>query len=176
MKSVVINRELKELLSRNNILQKEVAADASIGKSTLNEYVAGSRSVPIEKASAINKASGDNLFASQIANRYFGTIKALDGKVSEMLTPTELDFLQDQETEQREERRQQAKSLLIKSKLEPLTTQDEDDLEKYVMEFLDEIVVELSIVFSILKILDKPVSEAFEKRMPHWIAKKYMKG
>ena len=124
----------------------------------------------------VNRTAGDDLFASQMANKYFGTIKALDGRVSEVLTPTELDFLQVQETEEREERRRQAKKLIIKSKLEPLTKEDREDLEDYVMQFLDEIVVELSIVFSILQILKTSITEAFNRRMPHWIKKKYMKG
>lgn len=97
-----------------------------------------------------------------MGNKYLGTLKALDGKIAEILTPTELDFLQEEETKQREERRQQAKLLLIKSKLEPLNNEDKTDLEKYVMEFLDEIVVELSIIFSILKILGMNVSTAFK--------------
>lgn len=176
MKSAVINYELKGLLHRNDTLQKEVAVNAKIGKSTLNEYVAGSRPVPIEKAATINQVAGDDLFASQMSNKYFGAIQSMDGKVAEILTPTELDFLQDQETIQREERREHAKVLLIKSKLEPLTRKDREDLERYVMEFLDEIVVELSIVFSILRILGMTITEAFNKRMPHWIKKKYMKG
>lgn len=176
MKSVVINYELKELLTRNDTLQKEIAVNAKIGKSTLNEYVAGSRPVPIEKAATINQVAGDDLFASQMSNKYFGAIQSMDGRVAETLTPMELDFLQDKETQEREERRKQAKVLLIKSKLEPLTQEDRVDLEKYVMEFLDEIVVELSIVFSILKILGLSLADVFNKRMPHWIKQKYMKG
>jgi transcriptional regulator with XRE-family HTH domain len=161
---------------RRNYSQKEVASDSSMPLSTLNGYANGAQEVPVQKAAEINKAKGDDLFGSQMSYRYFGTIKALDGKVSEMLTPTELDFLQEQETEEREERRKQAKKLIIKSKLEPLTEDDRGDLEEYVMQFLDEIVVELSIVFSILKILGMTITEAFAKRMPHWIKKKYMKG
>lgn len=176
MMRVNLKSELDSLMVRKNLSQKEAAGGSGIPFSTFNGYTKGSQEVPINKAAAINEAVGDDLFASQTGSKYLGTIKALDGKVSEILTPTELDFLQDQETEQREERRQQAKSLLIKSKLEPLNSEDKDDLEKYVMEFLDEIVVELSIVFSILKILGMTVSTAFKKRMPHWVAKKYMKG
>ena len=171
-----LKTELDGLMIRKDLSQKELSASSGLPFSTFNGYSKGSQDVPVNKAADINNAVGDDLFSSQMGNKYFGTLKALDGKVSEMLTPTELDFLQDEETKQREERRQQAKSLLIKSKLEPLNQEDKEDLEKYVMEFLDEIVVELSIVFSILKILGMTISEAFKKRMPHWIKKKYMKG
>ncbi|MEG1504688.1 MAG: helix-turn-helix transcriptional regulator [Enterococcus sp.] len=176
MMRVALKSELDALLIRRNLSQKEVAKESNIPFSTLNGYTKGTQEVPVNKAIDINNAVGDDVFASGISNKYLGTLKALDGKVSEVLTPTELDFLQDQETIQREERREQAKRLLIKSKLEPLNDQDKEDLEKYVMEFLDEIVVELSIVFSILKILGMTITEAFSKRMPHWVTKKYMKG
>lgn len=176
MMRVALKSELDALLVRRNLSQKEVAKESNIPFSTLNGYTKGTQEVPVNKAIDINNAVGDDVFASGISNKYLGTLKALDGKVSEVLTPTELDFLQDQETIQREERREQAKRLLIKSKLEPLNDQDKEDLEKYVMEFLDEIVVELSIVFSILKILRMTITEAFSKRMPHWVTKKYMKG
>lgn len=176
MMRVNMKSELDSLMVRNNLSQKEAAGGSGIPFSTFNGYTKGSQEVPINKAAEINNAVGDDLFASQVGNKYLGTLKALDGKIAEILTPTELDFLQEEETKQREERRQQAKLLLIKSKLEPLNNEDKDDLEKYVMEFLDEIVVELSIVFSILKILGMNVGTAFKKRMPHWVAKKYMKG
>lgn len=176
MMRVNMKSELDSLMVRNNLSQKEAAGGSGIPFSTFNGYTKGSQEVPINKAVEINNAVGDDLFASQVGNKYLGTLKALDGKIAEILTPTELDFLQEEETKQREERRQQAKLLLIKSKLEPLNNEDKTDLEKYVMEFLDEIVVELSIIFSILKILGMNVSTAFKKRMPHWVAKKYMKG
>lgn len=176
MRSVVIKSELQGLLFRGNILQKEIAVDNKVARSTLNEYVVGGRPVPIEKAASIAETNGDDLFRSEMGHKYFGTIKALDGHVAEILTPTELDYLEEIETKEREERRESTKKLLIKSKLEPLNDDDRKDLEKYVMEFLDEIVVELSIVFSILKILGMSVTVAFKKRMPHWIEKKYMKG
>ena len=173
---VALKSELDALLIRRNLSQKEVASLSKIPFSTFNGYTKGTQEVPVNKAVDINNAVGDDVFASSIGNKYLGTLKALDGKVSEVLTPTELDYLEDVETREREERRDQTKKLLIKSKLEPLNEEDRQDLEKYVMEFLDEIIVELSIVFSILKILGMTVNEAFKKRMPHWIAKKYMKG
>lgn len=171
-----VKAELDGLMVRENLSQKETAKWAGIPFSTFNGYTKGTQEAPVVKMTQVNETAGDDLFASQMANKYFGTIKALDGKVAEVLTPTELDVLQEQETEEREERRRQAKKLIIKAKLEPLTTEDVEDLEDYVMQFLDEIVVELSIVFSILKILGMTITEAFNKRMPHWIKKKYMKG
>lgn len=173
---VNLSTELHALEKRNEYSQKEISIDAELPFSTYNGYSTGSQDVPIAKAAKINKAKGDSWFSHEIAHQYFGTIKALDGKVGDILTPTELDYLEEVETSEREERRDQTKKLLIKSKLEPLNDNDRDDLEKYVMEFLDEVIVELSIIFSILKILGMTVTAAFTKRLPHWIEKKYMKG
>ena len=47
---------------------------------------------------------------------------------------------------------------------------------QYVLEFLDEIIVELAIVFSILKIIGMSIQEAMSLKMPEWVAKKYMRG
>lgn len=176
MTKELIKTELDDLLVRKNLTQREIAYESGIPFSTFNGYTKGAQAVTVQKATQIAENAGDDLFCSQMANVYFGTIKALDGKVTEVLTPTELDFLQDLETQEREERRNQAKSLIIKAKLEPLSLEDRKDLQEYVMQFLDEIVVELSIVFSILSILNMSVKQAFAERLPHWIAKKYMRG
>lgn len=45
------------------------------------------------------------------------------------------------------------------------------EFRKYTDEFLDEIIVEMAIVFSILKILNITIQEAIKERMPHWIKK-----
>lgn len=174
-KVLSIGWELETSLERNDMKQKELASLTKTPNATVSDHVQGG-GVRIEKAADYNDALDDDITKGQFSYLTYGFIKSMDGRVAEVLTPTELDVLQEQETEEREERRRQAKKLIIKSKLEPLTTEDVEDLEDYVMQFLDEIVVELSIVFSILKILGMTITEAFNKRMPHWIKKKYMKG
>lgn len=174
-KVVTIGWELEYALQENGMKQKELAAATKTPNATVSDHVQGG-GVRIEKLSDYVEALNTDRLRGQASYETYGFIKSMDGKVAEILTPTELDFLQDQETIQREERREHAKVLLIKSKLEPLTRKDREDLERYVMEFLDEIVVELSIVFSILKILGMTITTVFNKRMPHWIEKKYMKG
>lgn len=174
-KVLSIGWELETSLQRNGMKQKELASLTKTPNATVSDHVQGG-GVRIEKAADYSDALNDDIVKGQFSYKTYGFLKSMDGLVAEVLTPTELDFLQDQETEEREERRRQAKKLIIKSKLEPLTVEDREDLEDYVMQFLDEIVVELSIVFSILKILGMTITEAFNKRMTHWIKKKYMKG
>ena len=57
-----------------------------------------------------------------------------------------------------------------------LTDVERTELRNYTDEFLDEIIVEMAIVFSILKILNVTIQEAIKARMPHWIKKRYMRG
>jgi hypothetical protein len=57
-----------------------------------------------------------------------------------------------------------------------LTDVERTELRNYTDEFLDEIIVEMAIVFSILKILNVTIQEAIKDRMPHWIKKRYMRG
>ena len=57
-----------------------------------------------------------------------------------------------------------------------LTDDEKREIRDYADEFLDEIIVEMAIVFSILKILNISIQTAIKERMPHWISKRYMKG
>lgn len=174
-KTANLNYELETALKENEIQQKWLALETKTPKGTVHGHVSGGN-IRAEKAIEYSDVLESDLLKSQLSYKYIGFIKSMDGQVAEILTPTELDFLQNAETKEREERRAQAINLLIKSRLEPLEQQDHQNLENYVLEFLDEIVVELTIVFSILKILRLSITEAFKRRMPYWIKKKYMKG
>ena len=57
-----------------------------------------------------------------------------------------------------------------------LTDDEKREIRDYADEFLDEIIVEMAIVFSILKILNISIQTAIKERMPHGISKRYMKG
>ena len=118
----------------------------------------------------------DNQLKADFSWKYGGFIKAMDGTLNDVMTPFELNYFEDKETKEREERRDRMKDILLKAKMDTLDEADKKDLEDYVMQFLDEIIVELTIVFSILRILGMTITEAFNKRMPRKKKKKYMKG
>ena len=174
-KVVSIGWELEYALERNDMKQKELAILTKTPNATVSDHVQGG-GVRVEKAVEYSEAINDNIFISQMSYDTFGFVKSADGQLTDVMTPFELNFFEDIETAEREKRRDKAKELLLKSKLEKLADADENELEEYVLQFLDEIVVELSIVFSILDILDMSITETFDKRMPVWIDKKYMKG
>lgn len=174
-KSVPFGYELEVSLERTDIRKNELADQANMPKTTLSTYIGGGN-LRADKAVELVDLIPDNQLKADFSWKYGGFIKAMDGSLNDVMTPFELNYFEDKETKEREERREKTKEILLKAKMDTLDEADKEDLEDYAMQFLDEIVVELSIVFSILKILGMTITEAFNKRMPHWIKKKYMKG
>lgn len=174
-KTAPFGYELEVALKRSDIRKNELGYMTNTPQTTISTYIGGGN-LKADKAAEFVEAIPDNQLKADFSWKYGGFIKAMDGTLNDVMTPFELNYFEDEETNEREERRDKAKALLLKAKMETLGEADKEDLEDYVMHFLDEIVVELTIVFSILKILGMTITEAFNKRMPHWIKKKYMKG
>lgn len=176
MKGKVINVELASLLVRKNIQQKEVAVNTKTSVSALNGYVKQGHPVSISKAALIAEKNGDDVFRGQMSYEFFGFIKSMDGLVADNCSPTELDIYQKRESNERKACKEQAELLLVESKFRELDLSEKDQLKTYAFEFLDEIIVELSIVFSILKIIGVSVADLMKQRMLYWIERGYMKG
>ncbi|WP_303220270.1 hypothetical protein [Enterococcus asini] len=174
-KAAPFGYELEVSLERTDIRKNELADKAKMPKTTLSTYIGGGN-LRVDKAVELVDLIPDNQLKADFSWKYGGFIKAMDGTLNDVMTPFELNYFEDKETKEREERRDRMKDILLKAKMDTLDEADKKDLEDYVMQFLDEIIVELTIVFSILRILGMTITEAFNKRMPHWIKKKYMKG
>lgn len=174
-KAAPFGYELEVSLERTDIRKNELADQAKMPKTTLSTYIGGGN-LRVDKAVELVDLIPDNQLKADFSWKYGGFIKAMDGTLNDVMTPFELNYFEDKETKEREERRDRMKDILLKAKMDTLDEADKKDLEDYVMQFLDEIIVELTIVFSILKILGMTITTAFNKRMPHWIEKKYMKG
>lgn len=174
MNKAVINKELSQLLTRKNISQKEIAVDTKTPNSSMNGYVSRSHSVPVAKAGDIAEMNGDDIYKSQMAYIYFGFIKAMDGKLIDVCTVAELDLLEAVENQERLSRKERAHLLVIQSKVRELEHHEKDEIKTYIYEFLDEIVVELSIVMSLLQIVGMSINEAFKMRLPKWQNDNYM--
>lgn len=174
-KTAPFGYELEVSLERTDIRKNELADQAKMPKTTLSTYIGGGN-LRVDRAVELVDLIPDNQLKADFSWKYGGFIKAMDGTLNDVMTPFELNYFEDKETKEREERRDRMKDILLKAKMDTLDEADKKDLEDYVMQFLDEIIVELTIVFSILKILGMTITTAFNKRMPHWIEKKYMKG
>lgn len=123
-----------------------------------------------------NEINAVNTLTNDYSHSFLGFIKSMDGELAEVCTTAELDIFQQMESEERKERKKRAELLIVQSKVKRLDQQEVSELRDYALEFLDEIVVELAIVFSILKIIGMTIREAVKIKMPEWIAKKYMRG
>lgn len=171
-----LNDELTTLFQRKQVQQKAIVVDTGIPNSSLSEYRSGKQPVPLEKAAKIHAAVGDDLFASQLSYLFFGFIKAMDGKLSQLHSTNDLEILQQIESEERKERRAEAQKIIVYAQVRPLNEIEKGKLITYIYEFFDEVVVELSIIFSLSNIVDIPALQLFEERIPHLVEKEYMKG
>lgn len=174
-KTAVIGKELEASLLRNGMLQKELAIDAKTPNATISDHVQG-RPVKSDKAIEYMEALEDNELTGAISFEYLGFLKAMDGKFAEVRSVNDLEVFQEMESAERKERKKRAQLLVAKSQVDVLSQMEKEDLRAYVDEFLDEIIVELTIVFSILKILNVSIQKAIKDRVPLWVKKKYMKG
>lgn len=172
--SETLATELNGLTSRKHLQQKGIAVDTSIPKTTLNGYFRN-EPVPVEKAINILESVSDSTFTSQVAYKYLGFIKSLDGALSNV-SEAELDIFQQVESDERKECKKRAERLIVESKVRSLDLEELEAVENYGLEYLDEIIVELAYVFKIFEIVGIDISEAMKIKMPQWISKKYMKG
>lgn len=174
--SETLANELIDLMKREDLKQNEISNNTNIPETTLSGYIKKGYPISTEKALKILKENGDSIFAGQLSYKFLGFLKSMDGKLAEVCTTAELDIFQKMESNERKERKQRAELLIVQNKVRRLDEQEHQELEQYAMEFLDEIVVELAIVFSILDIVNLDIREAVEAKMPEWISKSYMKG
>lgn len=161
--------------------QKELAVDSKTPNATVSDHLNGAN-VPIDKAieyfnaMARNGYEGLNYITSQMSFQYLGFFKSLDGKVADVKSVNDLEILLDIEQSEREAKRERAKYLIVKSQISTLEVNERAELSNYVNEFLDEIVIEMTIVQSIADVLGMTIQTLIKQRMPYWIKKMYMKG
>ncbi|QXN86316.1 hypothetical protein KV134_08905 [Tetragenococcus halophilus] len=168
----VLTNEINDLLNRKGMRQKELSGETNIPETTLSGYI--KQGMPFEKALKITDASGDSLFTSQLAYKFLGFIKSMDGKLANT-TAAELDIFQRIESDERKEHKKRAERLIVENKIRELDLEELSEIETYGMEFLDEIIVEMAIVFKIFDAVNLDIREAVEAKMPEWISKNYMK-
>lgn len=181
-KRAKINLALNKALKNSEMNQKGLAVVSKTPVATLSDHING-REVAFDKAVNYavafleeNEISSANELTSAYSYNYLGFLKAMDGELADVCTTAELDIFQKMESDERKERKHRAELIIVQSKLRRLDQQEYDELKDYALEFLDEIIVELAIVFSILKIINLSIQEAIGIKMPEWIRKKYMRG
>lgn len=180
-KAASIGESLKLSLFLSGSRQKELAIDAKTPNATISDHLNGAN-VSIDKAIEyleVMKSNGyqaTNELTGSISYQYLGFFKSMDGQMADVKSTNDLEVFQEIESNERKERKKTAQRLAAESQVRMLSQTEKTELRGYVDEFLDEIVVEMAIVFSILKILRLNIQDVIQERMPHWIKKRYMKG
>lgn len=181
-KKARINLTLNKVLKNSEMNQKGLAIVSKTPAATLSDHISG-REVTFDKAVSYaiafekeGEIEAVNELTSAYSYNYLGFLKSMDGELAEVCTTAELEIFQKMESSERKERKHRAEMIIVQSKIRHLDQQEFNELQDYALEFLDEIIVELAIVFSILKIINLSIQEAIGIKMPEWIRKKYMKG
>jgi len=180
-KAAKIGRTLKLSLFLSGKRQKELAIDASTPNATVSDHFNGAN-VNIDKAIEYLEAMKENGYQAtdeltgDISYQYLGFFKSMDGQLADVKSTNDLEIFQEIESDERKERKKVVQRIVAESQVRMLTDVERTELRNYTDEFLDEIIVEMAIVFSILKILNVTIQEAIKARMHHWIKKRYMRG
>lgn len=180
-RSANISTVLDTAVKNSELRQKGLAQVSKTPAATVSDHANG-REVKFDKAMDYLEAfekegevEATNSLTSSYSYSYLGFLKSMDGQLVEVCSTAELEIFQRMESDERKERKSRAEILLVQSKVRQLDQYEQSELKSYVLEFLDEIIVELAIVFSILKVLRMTIREAIRIKMPEWIAKKYMR-
>ncbi|MDT2816307.1 hypothetical protein P7H55_00355 [Vagococcus lutrae] len=173
MVNKVISKPLTEALKRKRVQSKEMAISAKIPQSTFSSYAASGNPTPIEKAQKFTETLQDSKFTLEMAYIFFGTVSAMTGDRYQN-NPLALDILQQKESNERKFKKDRALEVLTLND-GTLSMQDKDIILDYSLEYLDEIMVETTMLVSLLDLCDISINKAVEKRMDYWIARGYMR-
>lgn len=181
--SAPISRILKKTLSSSGMQQKELAAGTKTANATVSDHVNGKVEVNFDKAMeylAYFEEEGltkeVNELSANYSHSFIGYLKSMDGEVVDVFSIAELDVYQMKESDERKKNKQYVSELIAESKLRSLEPDEQRTVIQYALEYLDEIVVEFSIVTSIFNIVDMTIHDAMKIKMPEWVSKKYMRG
>jgi len=173
MKNAVLEKPLMDSLERNDFSKKYLAYDSGTPQSTVSDHTKGKQPVDIVKAIDYSESLQDSRFNLEVAYMFFGTISAMTGDKYQS-NPLALDILQQKESNERKAKKDKAlETLTLKSG--EFNQDDKDILFDYASEYLDEIMVETTMLVSLLDICGKNLMEAVQSRMGYWTEKGYMR-
>lgn len=79
------------------------------------------------------------------------------------------------ESDERKQKKQEVEKILLKQ-VNYLTVDDRQQIIAYAYEFLDEIMVEVTLISALCEILGIDIRKLSEERLSYWVAQGYMKG
>ncbi|MFZ4897296.1 hypothetical protein [Enterococcus durans] len=174
--SAVIRKSLTEAINKNGATKKEIAGEIKVSQQSLSDWTTplNTKPVTLENAQALTDYFRDTDFTLQVIHEFFGLFKSIDGDVYRR-DPSSLDKLQMIESDERKQKKQEVEKILLKQ-VNYLTVDDRQQIIAYAYEFLDEIMVEVTLISALCEMLGIDIRKLSEQRLSYWIAQGYMKG
>lgn len=174
--SIVIRETLKRTISKYGKTKKEIAKSINVSQQSLSDWTSENKPMPVtlENAQVLTDYFRDSDFTLQIVHEFFGLFKSIDGDVYRR-DPSSLDKLQMIESKERKEKKKEVEKILLKQ-VDYLTADDRQKIMAYAYEFLDEIMVEATLISSLCGILETDIRNLSEQRLSYWVSQGYMKG
>lgn len=174
--SAVMRKSLTEAIRKNSATKKEIARDIKVSQQSLSDWTTplNTKPVTLENAQALTDYFRDTDFTLQVIHEFFGLFKSIDGDVYRR-DPSSLDKLQMIESDERKQKKKEVEKILLKQ-VNYLTADDRQQIISYAYEFLDEIMVEVTLISALCEMLGIDIRKLSEQRLSYWINQGYMKG
>ncbi|AMP60863.1 MULTISPECIES: hypothetical protein [Enterococcus] len=174
--SVVIREPLVEAINKSGETKKEIARQINVSQQSLSDWSTphNTKPVTLENAQALTDHFRDSDFTLQVIHEFFGLFKSIDGDVYRR-DPSSLDKLQMIESDERKQKKQEVEKILLKQ-VNYLTADDRQQIISYAYEFLDEIMVEVTLISALCEMLGIDIRKLSEQRLSYWVNQGYMKG
>ena len=172
MTSINVSAELKQAATRQNVTQLTLSRKTYKAHTTVSGYF-NKEETPLDAIQDLSNVLQDSTFTHQMANKTYGTLPVMESETYHE-TPHALDVLSENEANERKARKKDALMILCKQD-RYLTEQDKAELRAYVNEFLDEMLIEMKLVLSILEKTEVSFMRAVRDRTPYWIVQNYLR-
>lgn len=166
-----IGSQLKHAIKRKGMSQVQLSVQINRSASTVNSYLQN-QPTPIEAIQDIAEVLNDSMLNQNLSNEFFGTLPAMDTTIYQD-NPHVLEFLQQQEANERKAKKEIALRALSKND-HCLTREDLDVIKSYANEYLDEMLIEMRLVMSILSKTDLSIMQAISNRKSYWKVQGYV--
>ena len=174
--SAVIRESLIKVINKSGKTKKEIAKQVNVSQQSLSDWTTPHKTKPVtlENALVLTDHFRDSNFTMQVIHEFFGLFKSIDSDVYRR-DPSSLDKLQIIESDERKQKKQYVEKILLKN-VEYLTVDDRQQIISYAYEYLDEIMVEVTLISTLCEILGIDIRKLSEERLSYWINQGYMKG
>lgn len=175
-KSAVIRESLIKVINKSGKTKKEIAKQVNVSQQSLSDWTTphNTKPVTLENAQALTDHFRDSDFTLHVIHKFFGLFKSIDGDVYRR-DLSSLDKLQMIESDERKQKKKEVEKILLKNE-DYLTAEDRQQIISYAYEFLDEIMIEVTLICVLCEILGIDIRQLSEQRLTYWISQGYMKG